>query len=291
MGSAIWLLLLVVFVQVSIIAAVTDAGDSAALKSLAADWKSAPPGWGSADPCGDGWVGIGCTGSRVTSIILPNMNLEGDLSGDISALSELQQLDLSYNKGLTGPLPASIGNLKKLTNLILVGCGFNGPIPGTIGSLGLLKFLSLNSNAFTGRIPPTVGNLSNLYWLDMADNQLEGPIPVSDGSTPGLDMLLNAGHFHFGKNKLSGTVPSQLFNSKMTLIHVLFESNQLTGPLPSTLGLVKTLEVVRFDSNLLNGRLPSNLNNLTSLHDLFLSNNKFTGPLPDLTGMSSLNTL
>ncbi|XP_022716295.1 LOW QUALITY PROTEIN: probable leucine-rich repeat receptor-like protein kinase At5g49770 [Durio zibethinus] len=291
MGSAIWFLSLHVFIQIYTIVATTDAGDSTALRSLWNEWKNVPPSWGSGDPCDDGWVGIGCTGLRVTSITLPSMNLVGGLSGDISTLSELQQLDLSYNKGLTGSLPSSIGNLKKLTNLILVGCGFIGPIPDTIGSLLLLRFLSLNSNGFTGHIPPSIGNLSNLYWLDLADNQLEGPIPVSNGSTPGLDMLINTGHFHFGKNKLYGQIPSQLFSSEMTLIHVLFESNQLSGTLPSTLGLVKTLEVVRFDNNSLNGRLPLNLNNLTSVQDLFLSNNVLTGPLPDLTGLNSLNTL
>ncbi|KAE8709028.1 Leucine-rich repeat protein kinase family protein, putative isoform 2 [Hibiscus syriacus] len=280
-------------------AATTDSGDSAALRSLADEWKNLPPGRLRGDPCRDEWVGIECSGSRVTSITLPNMNLEGELSGDLSILSELQQLDLSYNRYLTGPLPSTIGNLKKLTNLILVSCGFTGQIPDTIGSLPLLKFLSLNSNAFTGTIPPTIGNLSTLYWLDLADHQLEGPIPVSDGSTPGLDMLAHTKHFHFGKNKLSGQIPSKLFSSNMSLIHVLFENNRLTGILPPTLGLVQMLEVVRFDNNSLNGKLPSNLNNLTNVHELVSYGDTkahsllhlLIGPLPNLTGMSTLNTL
>ncbi|GMP68728.1 hypothetical protein CsSME_00028252 [Camellia sinensis var. sinensis] len=187
--------------------------------------------------------------------------------------------------GLTGSLPPVIGQLKKLTNLILVGCGFSGPIPDTIGSLQQLRILSLNSNSFTGNIPPAIGNLSKLYWLDLADNKLEGPIPVS----PGLDMLVNTKHFHFGKNNLSGEIPSKLFSSKMTLIHVLFESNSLWGSIPSTLGLVHTLEVLRLDRNLLIGPVPSNLNNLVHVQELFLSNNRLTGPLPNLTGMTLLN--
>uniref|UniRef100_A0A5B6ZQ21 non-specific serine/threonine protein kinase n=1 Tax=Davidia involucrata TaxID=16924 RepID=A0A5B6ZQ21_DAVIN len=288
MSSRILVCLLVVSIQILVITAQLNQ-DSVALKALKDELQNTPPNWVGSDPCGESWEGIECTNSHVTSITLSSMNLTGQLTGDILSLSELQILDLSYNKGLTGPLSPSIGNLKKLSNLILVGCGFSGPIPDTIGSLKQLVFLSLNSNSFTGQIPPSIGNLSNLYWLDLADNKLTGTIPVSNGTTPGLDMLVHTKHFHFGKNQLSGQIPSQLFSSSMALIHVLFESNQLTGNIPSTLGLVKTLEVVRLDRNLLSGSVPSNLNNLTHVNELFLSNNKLSGPVPNLTGMNVLN--
>ncbi|KAK3419483.1 hypothetical protein EUGRSUZ_G00040, partial [Eucalyptus grandis] len=262
-----------------------------AIEGLMSYWQHTPPNWVGTDPCGNGWDGIGCTNSRITSITLSSMGLTGSLPGDIVQLSELRILDLSYNRGLTGSLPAQIGNLMKLTNLILVGCGFSGQIPDSIGSLQNLVFLSLNSNEFSGLIPPTIGNLSRLYWLDLADNQLTGSIPVSNGSNPGLDMLLHTKHFHFGQNQLSGTIPSQLFSSEMSLIHVLFDNNQLAGSIPSTLGLVQSLEVVRFDTNFLSSAVPGNLNNLTSVQELLLSNNRLTGPFPNLTGMNALNYL
>ncbi|KAH7865530.1 hypothetical protein Vadar_007839 [Vaccinium darrowii] len=262
-----------------------------ALKSLIDVWDTKPPNWVGLDPCGSRWVGIQCTNSRVTAIKLASMGLTGTLSEDIGSLSELQTLDLSYNKGLTGPIPASIGNLKKLTYLLLVDCGFGGPIPGTIGSLPQLYILSLNSNSFSGPIPPELGNLSNLYWLDLADNKLSGPIPVSNATTPGLDMLTKTGHFHFGKNQLFGEIPSQLFSSNMTLIHVLFENNRFSGSIPSTLGLVLNLLVLRLDRNSLTGSVPSRLSNLVNVSELHLSNNQLTGSLPNLTGMSVLHYL
>ncbi|KAK9054804.1 hypothetical protein SSX86_025883 [Deinandra increscens subsp. villosa] len=261
------------------------------LQALMDNWKNTPPSWVGSDPCEDKWDGITCTDSRVTSITLASINLIGEISGDIGQLSELQTLDLSYNKGLTGSLTPAIGNLKKLSSLILVGCGFNGPLPDTLGSLPQLSYLALNSNGFTGPIPASMGNLSKLYWFDIADNEISGSLPVSDGPTPGLDLLFNAKHFHFGKNKLSGQIPSKLFSSKMTLKHVLFEDNRLTGTIPLTLALVQTLEVLRLDRNLLSGDVPSNINNLTRISQLFLSNNKFDGPLPNLTGMEILNYL
>nr|POE45962.1 putative leucine-rich repeat receptor-like protein kinase [Quercus suber] len=168
---------------------------------------------------------------------------------------------------------------------------FSGLIPDTIGNLKLLRVLSLTNNSFNGPIPASIGSLSQLYWLDLANNQLEGALPVSNATAPGLDMLLNAKHFHLENNKLSGNVPPKLFNSSMILIHLLLRSNKLTGRIPNTLGLVQTLEVIRFDRNSITGPVPSNLNNLVKVSELYLSNNNLSGPIPNLTGMNSLNYL
>ncbi|KAG2295652.1 hypothetical protein Bca52824_042321 [Brassica carinata] len=286
------MLLIFLFFQFFSVSALTNGFDGAALQALKAEWTKPPSSWEGNDPCGTSWVGITCISDRVVSISLGNLNVEGKLSGDIAALSELQILDLSYNTGLTGPLPPNIGETKKLKNLILVGCSFTGQIPESIGKLEQLIYLSLNLNQFSGTIPASIGRLSKLYWFDIADNQIEGTLPVSNGtSLPGLDMLLETKHFHFGKNKLSGHIPENLFSSKMTLIHVLFDGNQFTGKIPDTLSLVKTLTVLRLDRNKLTGNIPTSLNNLTSLQELYLANNEFTGTLPSLTSLTSLCTL
>jgi Leucine-rich repeat (LRR) protein len=151
---------------------------------------------------------------------LSSFGLSGSLSGDIQSLSELQYLDLSYNKDLGGSLPSTIGSLLNLQSLILVGCRFTGEIPTEIGQLSNLIFLSLNSNRFSGRIPPSLGGLTKLYWFDLADNKLTGGLPVYDGTNLGLDNLTSTKHFHFGVNQLSGPIPTQIFNSNMTLIHL-----------------------------------------------------------------------
>ncbi|XP_021299996.1 probable leucine-rich repeat receptor-like protein kinase At5g49770 [Herrania umbratica] len=289
---AVSLLLLLVFfcADVGLISAFTDPHDAAALQSLKDSWQNTPPSWDkSDDPCGAPWEGVTCNSSRVTALGLSTMGLKGKLSGDIGELTELRSLDLSFNRDLTGSLSPHLGDLKKLNILILAGCGFTGNIPEELGKLAELSFFALNSNNFTGRIPPSLGKLSKLYWLDLADNQLMGSIPVSTPTSPGLDLLLKAKHFHFNKNKLSGTIPPKLFSSEMVLIHILFDGNQFTGNIPSTLGHVQTLEVLRLDRNALTGKVPSNLNNLTNINELNLAHNKLTGPLPDLTSMNTLN--
>ncbi|MQL93230.1 hypothetical protein Taro_025868 [Colocasia esculenta] len=215
---------------------------------------------------------------------LSSTELQGELSGDIGSLTEMETLDLSYNVNLTGPLPQSIGSLTNLKRLVLAGCSFNGPIPD-LGNLQNLSTLSLSSNQFSGQIPPSIGRLSSLYVLDITDNRLTGSIPVS----PGLDMLINCRHFHCGKNQLSGSIPEGLFRPKMQIIHVLFDNNNLSGTIPSSLGLVKTLEVVRLDRNSITGHVPNNINSLTNLRELHLSNNKLNGFLPNLTGLELLS--
>ncbi|KAL0335340.1 UNVERIFIED_CONTAM: putative leucine-rich repeat receptor-like protein kinase [Sesamum radiatum] len=213
MNWRIHLSLLVVFVQVSVIAAWTDPNDFAVIQSLKDTWDNVPPNWSGADPCGNGWSSISCVNNRVVSITLVNVNLTGQLPSDVAKLADLQIL-------------------------ILVGCGFSGQIPPSIGSLQQLVFLSLNSNKFIGG-----------YHLPL----------------------------------LSGDIPPKLFSSKLTLIHLLLENNQLAGSIPNTLGLVQSLE------ELFKWTVPQNLNNLTSVQELFLANNMLTGPLPNLTGMNSLN--
>uniref|UniRef100_A0A0E0IPI1 Uncharacterized protein n=1 Tax=Oryza nivara TaxID=4536 RepID=A0A0E0IPI1_ORYNI len=77
--------------------------------------------------------------------------------------------------------------------------------------------------------------------------------------------------------------------SKRHVNATLLDNNKLSGSIPSALGLLNTLEVLRFDNNAqLTGPVPTNLNNLTRLTELHLANCNLTGPLPDLTGMNEL---
>ncbi|XP_021866986.1 leucine-rich repeat receptor protein kinase HPCA1 isoform X2 [Spinacia oleracea] len=289
MNSRILVFLLFIFSYYCwVVIARTDSADLAALRSLRRQWQNTPPNWVRRDPCGRRWEGIYCHESRVIEIILPGTNLAGPLPEDILLLSELQTLDLSNNRGLTGPLPSNIGNLNNLVNLVLVGCNFSGSIPESIGSLQTLTHLFLNMNHFSGNIPHSIGNLTNLIWLDLSENQLDGTLPISNTTTPGLDMLVNANHFHLGNNRFTGEIPPRLFSSRMALRHVILNENQINGSIPETLGLVRNLTVIRLDRNSFSGSVPQNLSMLTNVTELYLSNNNLSGPIPDLTGMNHL---
>ncbi|KAG4982290.1 hypothetical protein JHK87_027039 [Glycine soja] len=234
------------------------------LNSLTESWSNKPQNWVGPDPCGSGWDGIRCSNSKITQLRLPGLNLAGQLSSAIQSLSELDTLDLSYNTGLTGTIPQEIGNLKKL------------------------KSLALNSNRFSGTIPRSLGNLSNIDWLDLAENQLEGTIPVSDDQgRPGLDLLLKAQHFHMGSNKLTGTIPEELFNSSMHLKHLRFDKNALTGGVPANLSKLGNLSEMDLSDNDLNAsNIPSWVTTLPGLTTVILGQNLLGGTL-NLSGYSN----
>ncbi|CAM0913376.1 unnamed protein product [Alopecurus aequalis] len=287
-----WLILLLV-INVQGDDTWTNPQDTTVLNDIADSWGIRPSTWSGDNPCRDRWTGIFCTGSRVTSIklsgILSALSEEPcTLSVEIQSLTELQELDLSQNKNLIGQLPPSIGTLSRLQSLTLSGCSFFGRIPKEIGQLSELRKLLLNNNNFDGHIPPSLGGLSKLSWLDLSENKLTGELPVSDGKNPGLDNLTNTLHFHFEVNQLSGTIPSQIFNSNMNLKHLLLDNNNFSNSIPPTLGLLYKLEVLRLGNNKLTGPIPNTISNLNILFQLQLANNNLTGPLPNLTGMSSL---
>lgn len=279
----------------------TDDNDVNALRALQQSWGQRAAStlqWTGNDPCGgSGWTGVKCDSSspqRVTSIELSGLGLAGELPPDIGLLTALLTLDLSYNN-LTGSIPSQIGQLTHLDALILQFNFFNGKIPTEIGQLKNLSTLSLNGNFLTGGIPNEIGLLEKLYWLDLAQNQLQGPLPYSsDGNSivqVGLDNLTNAGHFHLNNNSFSGPIPDSMCHSGMSLIHLLLDSNRLTGTIPGGLGLCGKLLILKLNNNLLRGTIPDQIGQLTSLTELQLSGNELEGPLPELSNLTKLGVL
>ena len=76
----------------------------------------------------------------------------------------------------------------RVTRLVLFGNGLTGPIPAALGDLALLQTLDLGrrwdstaakwvNNALTGSIPPALERLANLRRLDLSGNDLTGPHP------------------------------------------------------------------------------------------------------------------
>lgn len=167
---------------------------------------------------------------------------------------ELRQDD----NNLSGPLPASIGNLSELKIFFFPRNKLSGALPTTLGNLTHLLFLVLPNNQLSGPLPFTLGNLTNLYYVDVSWNQLSGPIPATIGNLANLTQLL------LYRNQLSGPIPATMGN--LTNLNYLgLQDNQLSGPIPTTLGALQRLNYLLVRNNQLCGYIPESFQNLTAL--------------------------
>jgi Leucine-rich repeat (LRR) protein len=242
--STIFLLVLALSCNISIISAQTNLQDSLALVDLynstnGPNWLH-HENWLTANPVST-WHGVEIDyfGSRrVQYLWLGDNQLTGSIPSSIGNLVNLMDVDLNSNQ-LSGNIPPSIGNLVNLTNLSLDYNQLSGSIPSSIGKLVNLSYFGLSFNHLTGSIPSSIGNLGrNVYpfatlRVNLNNNQLSGSIPSSIGhlSTSGGDIYLNLSYNH-----LSGNIPSSLGNNPADFIELDLSNNRLSGSIPSSLG-------------------------------------------------------
>ena len=92
-------------------------------------------------------------------------------------------------------------------------------------------------------------------------------------------------------NQLTGPIPSSLGNLANLEILSLAD-NSLGGPIPSQLGNLAALETLDLRYNQLAGELPSELGKLRNLELLYLTGNELTGPVPSsIEGLINLRHL
>ncbi|VVA94013.1 unnamed protein product [Arabis nemorensis] len=154
--------------------------------------------WQGTDFCN--WKGVKecINGTRVSKLVLEDLNLTGSL--DKKSLNQLDQLRVLSFKG--NSLSASIPNLSGLVNLksiFLNDNNFSGEFPESLTSLHRLKTVVLAGNRFSGKIPSSLLRLSRLYMLYLQDNLFSGSVPSLNQSTLRF--------FNVSNNHLSGQIP------------------------------------------------------------------------------------
>ena len=154
------------------------------------NWKSHCNNWvfdnDLTKPCFSNWIGItcSCTSScTITSLSISQCNLQGSIPTEIGDLSDLDNLILSGDKGLTGPIPTQLYSLNKLVELRLAYCAFTGKIATEVGNLVDLKILSFDSNKLSGMIPTQLCSLTKLETFSIPFNSINGMIPDCIGSS------------------------------------------------------------------------------------------------------------
>ena len=216
--------------------------------------------WSASTPIAS-WDGVTLSGTpqRVTTLRLQNKGLTGTVPTQLSRLTRLEALYLTFNQ-LTGTIPADLGRLTSLTHLGLYNNQLSGTIPSELSNLTNLRQLGLQNNELSGTIPIWLDNLTKLQILNLQGNQLTGTIPRELGNLADLWQLL------------------------------LFD-NQLSGAIPRELGNLSLLQELRLDDNQLTGAIPAEFSGLMRLTLLYLADNSLTGCVPASLRKIALNDM
>lgn len=244
-----------------------------------------------------------CLGNLLGDLVL--LNLQGNsFQGRIPPIFEgscsLMMIDMSYNQ-LQGPLPRMTG----CTSLEFLNLGNNrisDTFPSWLGSLPELRVLILRSNQFEGVINHTQSKVEfpNLQIIDISENNFHGVLPseyfrnwtsLSDSLYPARPYYIgtiasatlflgfaNSYDFSVRINNKGVTMEYARILSYFALID--FSSNNFSGAIPESIGVLKGLRSLNLSNNHLNGSIPPVLGGLTNLEALDLSSNKLSGEIP-----------
>lgn len=230
---------------------------------------------------------------------------DNQFTGSIQQINctTLNVLNLSSN-GLSGLLPSSLGGSvivdlsrnaltgdisimqtweSKLENLDLSSNNLSGNLPNLTSQFPNLSYLKIRNNSLMGNLPPAIGTCPRLSEVDLSINNLDGPIPHSFFTSLTLKSLNLSGNHFAGKVSFDGSHTSELLvlSSYPPLESLDLSANNLTGILPSDIGKMGGLALLKLAKNSLSGQIPTEMSKLNSLKYLDFSNNNFSGKIPD----------
>ncbi|XP_024195525.2 LRR receptor-like serine/threonine-protein kinase GSO1 [Rosa chinensis] len=209
---------------------------------------------------------------------LEDNKFSGRIPKYIWNLTQIKRIEFGTNS-LTGPIPYEIGYLRNLEELILFENNLNGHIPSSIFNISTIIALDLGVNQLSGSLPANIGlGLPNLEGFFVGANHLNGVIPKSISNASKL-WNLDLG----GNCSLRGTIPSDIGNLS-SLILLGLEFNQLSGPIPGSMGRLHNLQALYMDNSTLRGYIPDEVCQLENLSDLDLSQNQLSGSIPSCLG-------
>ncbi|KAL6287188.1 hypothetical protein ACE6H2_011578 [Prunus campanulata] len=263
--------------------------------------------------------------SSLTYLNLSNSLFYGQIPSEISMLSKLSTLDLSYNslklypditplkltKGNMISLVQNLTNIKQLhlsqvdifstvpdilvnasslTSLQLGYCKFDGEFPVGIFHLPNLEVLDVKGNPKLTGYFPNFNRSNALKKLDVAKTNFSGQLPTTIGNLHSLN-LLDMSYCNF-----SPLVPSSLGNLTQLSYLSMFSFNDVSkGKLSvsfSWVGKLTKLYDLSLGDNNIKGEFLSFVSNLTQLEYLDLAANEISGQIPSwLMKLTQLTTL
>ncbi|XP_074284277.1 receptor-like protein EIX2 [Silene latifolia] len=245
--------------------------------------------------------GLGQIMPNLTTLILSNNQISGQIPNSLCQLESLISLDIN-NNSLSGEIPNCLANLSRLSLVRLSYNKLNGHIPcfNNSGShqngVGVEFYLHLNDNMLIGEMPSCLRSLTNLKVLDIGGNKLSGKMLkwFSAEKFKELQILRLRG------NKFSGTIPRHICSLPHLQI-VDLGHNHFTGSIPPCLSNLTAMTLNMSQASHLNDAISEVIQGIeraytsTQLYlvDIDLSCNNLIGSIPDnltkIGGLLNLN--
>jgi len=174
--------------------------------------------------------------------------LSGTISPNITNLSRLSVLHLDNNL-LTGTIPDGVWSLTYLTELFLGGNNYNNNLSSSIGNLVNLQQFDIESAGITGTIPSELWSLDKLFYLNIGLNLMTGTISTDVSKLKRLTQLsLKSSPDPHVSQHFSGTFPTTIW--QLTKLQYLYISyNSLTGTIPTAVEAMVDLVILDLGSN------------------------------------------
>jgi len=250
--------------------------------------------------------------SRLTNFAILFNHFEGDIPQEICRLKSLTILNFGVNN-LSGTIPSCFYNISSITKLTLTMNNFHGSLPPNMfHKLHNLQFCAIGGNQLSGPIPASITNASSAITLiDISQNQFVGQVPtlgrlkdllllnlevnnLGDNSTKDLDFLKSLANcsklqvFSIYHNNFGGILPSSIGNLSPGLIELYLGNNQISGKIPSELGNLIGLTLLRMENNHFEGIIPATFEKFQKMQQLTLNGNELSGDIPPFIGNLSL---
>ncbi|XP_062167101.1 receptor like protein 22-like [Alnus glutinosa] len=211
--------------------------------------------------------------TKLTSLRLSSSGLIGTFPRKIFQVPTLENIDLSNNVLLHGPLPDFPPN-ESLRTLVLSSTSLSGTLSDSIGNLTKLSRMDLSNCNFSGSMPRSLSKLTQLIYLDMSSNNFTGSIPS-------LRMAQKLTQINLSHNDLIGHITSTHWEELLNLVSLDLRYNSLNGSIPASLFSLPLLQKLDLSNSQFSGQL-NEIPNVSShlLDTLDLSNNNLEGPIP-----------
>ncbi|KAM5578546.1 hypothetical protein ABKV19_008717 [Rosa sericea] len=221
--------------------------------------------------------------SRLRSLSIDHNPLSFNMSFSWNPPFQLETLDVSSCK--IGPaFPRWIQKQRELTSLFMSNAGISDSVPNEFWDLSSSLFeLNLSMNQIHGKLPDLSSKNCSYFTFDLSSNHLFGQLPPF----PPNELL----SLNLGNNTFSGNIPSTVGYLK-NLVLLRLQDNKLSGDFPSLENCTE-LRVVDLGANRLSGRIPAWIGQtMTKLLVLRLHSNEFYGSLPlNLCGLPVIHVL